>query len=160
VPFRAGGKSPGGILPFVLVGSALVFWQGIWLYGAYMYPYPNEYHYHNATSGQDESRDVICGCALYAVCGCDSNNDTAYFDSLVGDGDPTKFDNQIVTIADVNGTATLLINGTLPNGTTAASGASRYGSILSMNRRQPAGVDAFSTMPILMLVTIVLSFML
>lgn len=88
-----------------------------------MYPYPNQYRYHNDTSNQDESRDVICGCAQEAVCGCDDNNNTEYFASLIGNGDYNKLDKDVVNVAEVNGTMTILINGTLPDGTTAASAA-------------------------------------
>ncbi|KAF4995553.1 hypothetical protein FDECE_12752 [Fusarium decemcellulare] len=118
-PYKAGNKSPvRSIAPFVLVGGALAFWPGVWLYGAYMYPYTNQYHYHNDTSDEDETRDVICGCARYAVCGCDDNNDTAYYDELIGNGSWQALNKSIVNVAKVNGTMTILINGTLPNGTT------------------------------------------
>ncbi|KAF7558504.1 hypothetical protein G7046_g5652 [Stylonectria norvegica] len=120
-PYRSGGRSPGGILPFVLIGGALAFWPGVWLYGAYMYHYPNDYHYHNATTNKNESRPVICGCAQYSVCGCDDNNNTAYYNDLIGDGTYSKLNKSVVNVANVNGTETILINGTLPNDTTAAT---------------------------------------
>lgn len=59
---------------------------------------------------------------VHVVCGCDDNNDSAFIDSLIGDGDYFKLNQTLVTVADVNGTSTILINGTLPNGTTAAGG--------------------------------------
>lgn len=105
-------------MPFVLLGSALAFWPGVWLYGAYMYPYSHPYHYHNATTDKDEERNVTCGCAQYAVCGCDQNNDTSYIDDLIGNGSWAALNHSVVTVAEVNGTKTILINGTLPNGTT------------------------------------------
>ncbi|RSL41916.1 hypothetical protein CEP53_012474 [Fusarium sp. AF-6] len=118
-PYRSGNRSPGaGILPFVLVGSALAFWPGVWLYGAYMYPYTHQYHFHNDTSDEDEIRDVICGCGRYEVCGCDDNNDTAYYDELIGNGSWEALNKSIVTVAEYKGNITILINGTLPNGTT------------------------------------------
>ncbi|KAI8689160.1 hypothetical protein NCS55_00172300 [Fusarium keratoplasticum] len=118
-PYRSGNRSPGaGILPFVLVGSALAFWPGVWLYGAYMYPYTHQYHFHNDTSDEDEVRDVICGCGRYEVCGCDDNNDTAYYDQLIGNGSWEALNKSIVTVAEYKGNITILINGTLPNGTT------------------------------------------
>lgn len=118
-PYRSGNRSPGaGILPFVLVGSALAFWPGVWLYGAYMYPYTHQYHFHNDTSDEDEVRDVICGCGRYEVCGCDDNNDTAYYDQLIGNGSWEALNKSIVTVAEYKGNMTILINGTLPNGTT------------------------------------------
>lgn len=119
-PYRAGGRSPSGILPFaILGGAALAFWPGVWLYGAYMYPYHHPYHYYNESSRRNETRDVLCGCGTYDVCGCDDNNNTAYYDSLIGNGSYDALNKSIVNVADVNGTRTILINGSLPNGTTA-----------------------------------------
>ncbi|PTB74582.1 hypothetical protein M440DRAFT_1392942 [Trichoderma longibrachiatum ATCC 18648] len=119
-PYRAGGRSPSGILPFaILGGAALAFWPGVWLYGAYMYPYHHPYHYYNESSRRNETRDVLCGCGTYDVCGCDDNNNTAYYDSLIGNGSYDGLNKSIVNVADVNGTRTILINGSLPNGTTA-----------------------------------------
>lgn len=83
-----------------------------------MYRYDDEYRYYNETSEKDESRPVICGCAEYSVCGCDDNNDTAYYDELIGNGSWQAMNKSIVNVAEVNGTMTILINGTLPNGTT------------------------------------------
>ncbi|KAJ4128286.1 hypothetical protein NW754_002278 [Fusarium falciforme] len=118
-PYRSGNRSPGGgILPFVLVGSALAFWPGVWLYGAYMYPYTHQYHFHNDTSDRDEIRDVVCGCGQYEVCGCDDNNDTAYYDQLIGNGSWEALNKSVVTVAEYKGKMAILINGTLPNGTT------------------------------------------
>ncbi|KAL7949657.1 hypothetical protein V8C42DRAFT_217856 [Trichoderma barbatum] len=120
-PYRAGGISPAaGILPFALVGgAALAFWPGVWLYGAYMYPYHNPYHFYNESSRHNETRDVLCGCGTYDVCGCDDNNNTAYYDSLIGNGSYSALNKTLVNVAEVNGTTTILINGSLPNGTTA-----------------------------------------
>ncbi|PTB68744.1 hypothetical protein BBK36DRAFT_1113703 [Trichoderma citrinoviride] len=119
-PYRAGGRSPSGILPFaILGGAALAFWPGVWLYGAYMYPYHNPYHYFNESSRRNETRDVLCGCGTYDVCGCDDNNNTAYYNSLIGNGSYDALNKSIVNVAEVNGTRTILINGSLPNGTTA-----------------------------------------
>ncbi|KAF4980679.1 hypothetical protein FZEAL_3347 [Fusarium zealandicum] len=117
-PYRSGGRSPLGIAPFFFIGAAIAFWPGVWLYGAHTYPYENQYHYYNETSEKDESRDVICGCAQYSVCGCDDNNSTEYYDELIGNGSYEALNKSIVNVAKVNGTMTILINGTLPNGTT------------------------------------------
>lgn len=120
-PYRAGGTSPSGIVPIALLGgaAALAVWPGIWLYGAWMYPYHQPYHFHNESSGRNETRDVLCGCGTYDVCSCDDNNNTAYYDSLIGNGSYGALNKSVVNVADVNGTTTLLINGSLPNGTTA-----------------------------------------
>ncbi|KAM0186557.1 hypothetical protein ACHAPI_011636 [Fusarium lateritium] len=121
-PYRAGGRSPAGrIAPFVLLGGALAFWPGVWLYGAYMYPYHDQYRYHNETSDEDEERDIICACARYAQCACDDNNNTAYYDELIGNGSYQALNKSVVDVAKVNGTMTILINGTLPNDTALPS---------------------------------------
>ncbi|KAF9763969.1 hypothetical protein IL306_002926 [Fusarium sp. DS 682] len=116
-PYRAGSRSPGSIAPFALAGAALAFWPGVWLYGAYMYPYSHPYRFHNETSDEDEERDVLCGCSKYEQCACDDNNNTAYFDDLIGNGSYAALNKSIVDVAEVNGTMTILINGTLPNDT-------------------------------------------
>ncbi|KAH7156597.1 hypothetical protein EDB81DRAFT_395703 [Dactylonectria macrodidyma] len=119
VPYRAGAVTAAGVVPFLLVGSAIAFWPGTWAYGAYMYHYDNPYRYHNVSSSANETREVICGCARYSVCGCEENNSTAYYDDLIGNGSYAALNKSVINVAKVNGTMTLLINGTLDNGTTA-----------------------------------------
>lgn len=128
-PYRSGGRSPGGIVPFFLIGGALAFWPGVWLYGAHVYPYGHRsndddddayvYKFHNATTDEDEEREVICACSKDAECGCDKpdGDDDDYLDDLIGDGTYSKLNKTIVDVARVNGTMTILINGTLPDGT-------------------------------------------
>ncbi|KAF9776342.1 hypothetical protein IL306_005502 [Fusarium sp. DS 682] len=120
-PYKAGAASPGGIRSYPMAGAALVFWPGVWLYGAYMYPYTHTYSYHNETSDEDEERDVLCGCSRYEYCACDDNNSTQYFNELIGSGSYKALNKSIVNVAEVNGTMTILINGTLPNDTALAS---------------------------------------
>lgn len=106
-------------MPFVLIGGALAFWPGVWLYGAHMYPYNYVHHYHNATTDKNETAKVLCGCAENEVCGCDENNSTAYYDDLLGNGSYQALNKSVVNIGTYKGDKTILINGTLPNGTTA-----------------------------------------
>lgn len=134
-PYKAGSKSPSGISPVLLVGAAtLAIWPAVWLHGAYHYNYAHPYHFHNDTANEDQDLPVICGCDPYSPCGCDENEDDEYLAALIGNGDPSTFDKNIVSVANVNGTTTLLINGTLPNGTVAPdeSGATNAGSGLEM----------------------------
>ncbi|EKD18413.1 uncharacterized protein L3040_007561 [Drepanopeziza brunnea f. sp. 'multigermtubi'] len=142
-PYRSGSRSPLGIAPVFLGVGLLAIYPGLWLYGAYSYPYSNPYSFRNRTAqntttptrdvqmarilvrqneGVNETKPVICLCAEYSVCGCDDNNNSTFLDILIGDGDYFKLNQSLVTVADVNGTSTILINGTLPNGTTAAGG--------------------------------------
>ncbi|KAL2135511.1 hypothetical protein VTI74DRAFT_8242 [Chaetomium olivicolor] len=121
VPYRSGSPSPSGIFPAFLLGSALAFWPGWWL-GAHLYHYNHPYHYHNYSSGQNETKPVTCGCDPYNVCSCDENTDQQYMNDLIGNGSYAALNKSLITVADVNGTSTILINGTLPNGTTAAGG--------------------------------------
>jgi hypothetical protein len=46
-------------------------------------------------------------------------------DSVIGNGDPSQFNTTLVRVANVNGTDSIILNGTLPNGTAVTSGASR-----------------------------------
>jgi len=43
-------------------------------------------------------------------------------DSLIGDGNYANLNKSVVTVADINGTSTIVLNGTLPNGTTTSGG--------------------------------------
>ncbi|KAK0253407.1 hypothetical protein B0A54_06494 [Friedmanniomyces endolithicus] len=115
-PYSAGSRSPGGVAPYLLAGSALAFFSGAWLYGAYAYPYHGAYTYHNDTGNRNETRPVQCFCGRYAECGCDNNADSSYLSSVANNATVSR-------VADVNGTSTLLINGTLENGTTASGGS-------------------------------------
>lgn len=86
-----------------------------------MYHHPQPYTFYNETSQENETKPVICACDPYDMCGCD-NGTTAYMADLIGDGSYTTLNHSLVTVAEVNGTSTILVNGTLPNGTTAPSG--------------------------------------
>lgn len=74
------------------------------------------------SEGMNQTKPVLCFCGEYAECGCDDNGNTTFLDDLIGDGDYNKLNKSVVTVADVNGTSTILLNGTLPNGTTASGG--------------------------------------
>jgi hypothetical protein len=100
----------------------MLFWPGIWLHGAYMYPYYHPYSFYNQSSGRNETKPVQCACDPTVECGCDDDNSTTTLNELVGDGDYNKLNKSVITVADYNGTNTILINGTLPNGTTASGG--------------------------------------
>ena len=58
---------------------------------------------------------------MYSACGCDNNSNTTYLDSLVGNGSAADENSTLIHIGMVNGTKTLIINGTLPNGTNDTS---------------------------------------
>jgi len=142
-PYSSGGRSPLGIAPVFLGVGALTLFPGIWLYGAYAYPYHNPYTFHNRTghrnntstkrgveirqddtTGVNQTKPVQCLCAAYAECGCDDNGNTTFLDSLIGDGTYSKLNHSLVQVVDFpNGTSIIAINGTLPNGTTTAGGS-------------------------------------
>jgi hypothetical protein len=100
----------------------IAFWPGVWHPLPYLYPHEQPWYYHNQTSDRDEIKPVLCACAPYQVCGCDDNGDQAYIDSIIGNGSYGSLNHSIVCLDEVNGTETILINGTLPNGTTASGG--------------------------------------
>ncbi|KAL2258960.1 hypothetical protein VTK26DRAFT_7522 [Humicola hyalothermophila] len=127
-PYPAGNKSPrAGIAPVFFVGAALAFWPGLWLYGAYLYHYPHPYHFYNHSSNQNETKEVQCACSQAGECGCDipsgDPRNLTYLDELIGNGSYNALNHSLITVANVNGTDTILINGTLPPGTTAPSDA-------------------------------------
>jgi len=115
-PYKAGGSRGGLAAPLLLGGAALAFWPGLWLGSAYAYNYPHHYQYHNETTDEDESKPVICGCAEDSVCSCEENNST--LKELVGDGSYDGLNKSVIDVAKVNGTTYILVNGTLPPGTT------------------------------------------
>jgi hypothetical protein len=123
VPYTAGARSASGIYPilFLSVGAFAVF-PALWLYGVYSYPYVHPYEFYNATVNANQTKPVNCLCEQYSECGCDENGDNSQLVQLVGNGSYDALNKTIITVADINGTSTILINGTLPNGTTAAGG--------------------------------------
>ena len=128
--YSAGTRSPLGITPYLIGGAALGIFPGLWLYGAYAYPYSHSYSFVNRTdtnssnpNGVNETLPVTCLCQEYSACGCDDNGNTTYIDSLLGNGSAADMNSSLVTVSPVNGTKTVVINGTLPNGTTTTSAA-------------------------------------
>lgn len=109
-------------MPVFFAASFLAFWPGLWLYGAHVYPYTHPHAFYNRSSAQNETKPVQCACDPYNVCACDENGDTQYLTDLIGNGSFASLNHSVITVANVNGTSTILINGTLPNGTTAAGG--------------------------------------
>ena len=132
-PYSSGTKSPSGILP-VAVGayagyqlSTVHFWPGFWYHPIYYYPYYHPYNYYNRSSGRNETKNVACACDETVECGCDDNsNSTEYMNEVIGSGAYSTFSpsntTSLVSLGEVNGTQTVLINGTLANGTTASGG--------------------------------------
>lgn len=121
VPYLAGGRSARGLTPLALIPVAgLGFFAGAWLYGAYLYHYTLPYSFYNATSGMNQTEPVLCLCQQYSECGCDDNEDPTYMDSVIGTGSPAAMNASLVQVSDYNGTQSIIINGTLPNGTYTA----------------------------------------
>jgi len=131
--YRSGGRSPAGIAPFVIGGAAL----GIGAYalygaGAYAYPYAHPYYFHNRTeaaqnqtytNSTNSTLPVQCVCAQNSECGCDEQGDDSYLASIVGNGSNSDINSTVARIANINGTDTLIINGTLPSDGTSSTGA-------------------------------------
>lgn len=149
-PYAAGTRSPSGIIPGFLVGSALGSYPFASTQGAYLYPYTNPYNFHNYSArrnhtnkkvnpnnslhlaqtlrllsrqaidqGLNETKSVFCLCAAYYSCGCDDNSNKTFLDSLIGNGNYSMLNHTLVQVADVNGSNSIFLNGTLPNGTSA-----------------------------------------
>lgn len=86
---------------------------------------------------------MICGCDAEMECSCDDDGtSTAVLDELIGDGDYSKLNKTEVNVAEYNGKSTILINGTLPNGTTAPGGDEDAGAsgATGATSAGPAGV--------------------
>lgn len=94
-----------------------------WMAGAYCYPYAHPYTFQNVTTNNEETKPVECLCTIDQECGCDDNSDDKeYMSSILGDGSYEGLNKTLVDVATINGTTTIVINGTLPNGTTASGG--------------------------------------
>ena len=121
--YRSGGRSPLGIAPYAIAGVGLGIFPGIWLAGAYGYNFHNPYRFHNASNStaNNESLPVTCLCQKYSACGCDDNGNTTYIDDLLGNGSIADQNSTLVHVGNVNGTKTVVLNGTLPNGTDDSS---------------------------------------
>lgn len=87
-----------------------------------MYPYAHPYGFYNHSSNKNESKPVKCACDETVECGCDEDGNSTTLRELVGNGSYDALNKSIINVADVNGTSTILLNGTLPNGTTASGG--------------------------------------
>jgi len=98
---------------------ALSFWPGIWYHPVYYYPYTHPYVFRNQTSNQEETRAVACACDETVQCGCDDNEDSSFLDEQIGNGSWAGLNQSQISIADVNGTRTILLNGTLSADTVA-----------------------------------------
>lgn len=141
VPYRSGQRSASGINPLILgAGLGLGLGAALWIHGAYIYPYTHPFIFHNASSNKNESKPVDCLCAVNEECGCDDNSNTTYIESLIGDGSYAGLNQSLVTVTDVNGTSTIVINGTLPNGTTASGGTGSANAASPLT--QPGGYMA------------------
>ncbi|KAF2128105.1 hypothetical protein P153DRAFT_367989 [Dothidotthia symphoricarpi CBS 119687] len=143
VPYSAGSRTPKGLLAGALIAPVvlLAIMPGLWLYNTYPYYYNNPYRFNNQTqtnannpNGTNTTLPVMCLCQEYSVCGCDENDDQQYINSLVGNGSYAALNKQVVTVSDVNGTQTLVLNGTLANGTTAPGGSDSAGVSLSAGK--------------------------
>lgn len=153
-PYRAGGRTPTGLIAGAVIApvALLALMPGIWLYGAYPYYYNNPYRFYNAsaenddndrkrslvekrqsTTGRNETLPVICLCGENLVCGCDENSDQSYVNDLIGNGSYAGLNKTLINVADVNGTRTLILNGTLPNGTTAPGGTDDEGAAMALS---------------------------
>ncbi|KAJ2891708.1 hypothetical protein MKZ38_000058 [Zalerion maritima] len=124
VPYRSGKKSPAGILPLAIIGGGLLFWSAAWYAGSYMYAFDNRYTFYNETADpeRNETLPVYCICQPYSECGCNGTSDYVWLDDIIGNGDQALLNDTLVFVGEVNGTKGIYVNGTLPNGTTAAGG--------------------------------------
>lgn len=150
-PYTAGSRTPKGLVAAPLIGVALVvaIMPGLWLHSAYPYYYNNPYRFYNQsatnddddndndrralwtrqTQGRNETLPVVCLCEEDFVCGCDENDDQQYLNDLVGNGSYAALNKTLVTVSDVNGTRSLVLNGTLEKGTTAPGGTDESGAM-------------------------------
>ena len=112
-PYSSRGPAPGGRYPVGLLaaGSAALFiLPGIWLYSVYNYNYQRPWTYYNQTAAQNQTHPVTCLCEDNRDCGCDEDNDDQDFKNSIANNA------SVAALGDVNGTQTLVLNGTVPYG--------------------------------------------
>lgn len=124
--YRSGQNSPSGIRPFrvpTAAGAAAIF-PGTWGAGVYVYSYNLDEDDLEETGldgsfldDLDDPVPVRCLCEEFLECSCEEENDEDYLQFLIDDSDVEDLDEEIVAFNTVNGTMTLVINGTQPNGT-------------------------------------------
>jgi hypothetical protein len=157
VPYLAGSRTPKGLpaAPLLVYGVLLAIMPGDWLCGVYPYHFNIPYHFYNSTAhtntdnedapwsgtqsfanqenghGANETLPVICLCQEFSVCSCDENDDPSYIGDLVRNGSYGALNKTLVTVSYVDNKRTLILNGTLSNGTTAPGGTQNTGAILS-----------------------------
>ncbi|PPJ51410.1 hypothetical protein CBER1_08570 [Cercospora berteroae] len=144
-PYSAGATRGGLRTPVLLGAGALLVFPAIaayGAYGAYSYGYPYYWNYRNQTSGRNESHPAQCWCARYYSCSCDENNQTEYQNNVANNASQAKL---VRLEGDDNDT--LVIDGTLPNGTTAPGGSDSgsMGSALEMVGYWPMVAIALAT---------------
>ncbi|KAI5803448.1 hypothetical protein DFH27DRAFT_610496 [Peziza echinospora] len=146
-PYKSGGKSKSGISPFLLPLAILpALFIGAWAFAVFSYPWSNPLIYNNLANDLNIpaiynltnpiTLPVICLCEEYAVCGCDETHDDAFAKGILLDALADGGNGSVAQIRMYEGKYTLVINGTLPNGTTAASGSgsSSINSLSSVTR--------------------------
>lgn len=67
---------------------------------------------------------MTCLCERYSACGCDDANNSTFLDGIIGDGNLANLNKSLVNVGNVNGTKTIVLNGTLPNDTVADASSS------------------------------------
>jgi len=131
-PYSAGSRTPKGLVAGVLIApiAIVALMPGLWLYSVYPYHFNNPYRFNNQSmvnetnpNGVNQTLPVTCLCQEDALCGCEQNDDQSYINDLVGNGSYPALNKSLVTVSSVNGTDTLVLNGSLPEGTTAPGGA-------------------------------------
>ena len=118
---------------------------GLWLFSAYPYYLSSPYRFYNQTERTNTTLPVTCLCQEYSPCGCEENEDTNYLNDLVGNGSYAALNKALVTVSDVNGTRNLVINGTLPNGTTAPGGTDDESAAINLKVGKYAGYWVMAT---------------
>ncbi|ELR05889.1 hypothetical protein VC83_06436 [Pseudogymnoascus destructans] len=129
VPYRTGAATRSGISPVLLgvgvglgVGVLAYGLAGTWHHPVYSYPYKNTWTFYNITVDANQTKPVQCLCEEYSECGCDDNDNAQYQKDVLGNGSYAGLNKSVVSVADIQGKSTIILNGTLPNGTTAAGG--------------------------------------
>lgn len=89
----------------------------------------NESEYDTENPGASHSTPIYCCCALDSLCGCDDfhRNSSFVLAMLQREMDaPSPRNSTLVCAVDIEGETTILVSGTLQNGSTKADGKPEY----------------------------------
>jgi len=133
----AAGAAAGLLAVYTIEVASL--WPGQW-WGDKVSVYPfnstYEWNFHNATLDKNMTMPVACLCSISQSCTCQGTNDPAFIADVMKNGTWEALDHTLVSIGNLTvdkvTEPTILLNGTVANGTQSSGAMSVMGGSSSM----------------------------